>query len=256
MSGDALCAVVNADMPFKRKKSGKRSQPKKKTVGATKARSGSSSSDLSLPYSEERCRAWFDSLVSVGGDRNVIDAEGTMKLCEALDVAPENVIMLGIAWKLRCKEMGSFTWDEWKYGMGMMGVDTIDKLKLTLPDIKVEITTPPGSKEIFRYAYDFARSVNENTNQRSIDRETANSMFRVLLKGNWSQLDRFLEYLTATDVKVINRDQWCSVYEFATTIADDLSDYDPMGAWPVLLDEYVEWVKAKDEPGNAPMHVS
>jgi len=51
--------------------------------------------------------------------------------------------------------------------------------------------------------------------------------------------------------QVVNRDQWYSVHEFSTTIAPDMSNYDEMGAWPILLDDFVEWTKAKAAKDNA-----
>ncbi|KAK7807958.1 hypothetical protein U0070_003030 [Myodes glareolus] len=51
--------------------------------------------------------------------------------------------------------------------------------------------------------------------------------------------------LEQSKYKVINKDQWCNVLEFSRTISLDLSNYDEDGAWPVLLDEFVEWYKDK-----------
>eukprot|EP00064_Thunnus_orientalis_P020816 superscaffoldBa00005945_g20964 len=44
--------------------------------------------------------------------------------------------------------------------------------------------------------------------------------------------------------KGMNKDQWYNVLEFSRTINTDLSNYDEDGAWPVLLDEFVEWQKS------------
>ncbi|KAJ7320128.1 hypothetical protein JRQ81_019639 [Phrynocephalus forsythii] len=45
--------------------------------------------------------------------------------------------------------------------------------------------------------------------------------------------------------RVINKDQWYNVLEFSRTVHADLSNYDEDGAWPVLLDEFVEWQKVR-----------
>eukprot|EP00039_Didymoeca_costata_P020373 m.341021 g.341021 ORF g.341021 m.341021 type:complete len:240 (-) comp19735_c0_seq1:172-891(-) len=239
-------------MPPKRRKA-KVSKKKEKATAKVPSKEKSEKSGFSLDV----CREWFQRLVAVDGDDGAdIGPGGTMQLCEELDVLPENVIMLGIAWKLKCATMGTFKWEEWAEGMSNLQCDSVSKLKRKLPSLSKEIQSEPAAKELFRYGFDFARSVNENPLQRSLDRETASSMFKVLLRGKWTHLDRFLTYLEEQDVKVVNKDQWCSVYEFAKTINEDLSNYDPSGAWPILLDEYVEHIKSQDGPDAAPMNVS
>jgi hypothetical protein len=140
--------------------------------------------------------------------------------------------------------MGEISLDEWMEGMTELECDNALKLQAKLPMLNAELKTSPDSmKRLFRFAYEFSRSLNENEAQRSIDRETANHMLNVLLRGKWVGLAKFLQYLEQTDVKVVNKDQWCSIYEFSTTIVADHSNYDDLEAWPILLDEFVEWSK-------------
>ncbi|XP_054539116.1 DCN1-like protein 4 isoform X8 [Pan troglodytes] len=140
------------------------------------------------------------------GTDDVVGPEGMEKFCEDIGVEPENVVMLVLAWKLDAQNMGYFTLQEWLKGMTSLQCDTTEKLRNTLDYLRSFLNDSTNFKLIYRYAFDFARQ---------------------------------------SKYKVINKDQWCNVLEFSRTINLDLSNYDEDGAWPVLLDEFVEWYKDK-----------
>ncbi|KAJ8795372.1 hypothetical protein J1605_018387 [Eschrichtius robustus] len=92
---------------------------------------------------------------------------------------------------------------------------------------------------------DFTSSDSKEKDQRSLDINTAKCMLGLLLGKIWPLFPVFHQFLEQSKYKVINKDQWCNVLEFSRTINLDLSNYDEDGAWPVLLDEFVEWYKDK-----------
>jgi len=73
--------------------------------------------------------------------------------------------------------------------------------------------------------------------------DTAQSMLQLLLEKQWPLSNYFHQFLLQSKYKVINKDQWCNILEFSRSIAPDLRNYDEDGAWPVLLDEFVEWYR-------------
>ncbi|GFO22345.1 defective in cullin neddylation protein [Plakobranchus ocellatus] len=76
-----------------------------------------------------------------------------------------------------------------------------------------------------------------------MDIETAKAMLSLVLGKNWPLFTYFHQFLEQTKLKVINKDQWCNILEFSRAIQPDLENYDEDGAWPVMLDEFVEWLK-------------
>ncbi|XP_054712336.1 DCN1-like protein 4 isoform X3 [Uloborus diversus] len=152
------------------------------------------------------------------------------------------IVMLVIAWKMEAKQMGFFTKSEWLRGLTDVECDSIEKIRGKIDHLRSLLNDPVTFKNIYRYAYDFAR----DKDQRSMDIETAKAMLQLLLGRIWPLYSSFHQFLEQSKYKVINKDQWCNVLEFSKTIKPDLSNYDEDGAWPVLLDEFVDWLKTKN----------
>ncbi|XP_040039336.1 DCN1-like protein 4 isoform X3 [Gasterosteus aculeatus] len=194
-------------------------------------------------FSSKRCLEWF---YEYAGCDDVVGPEGMEKFCEDIGVEPENVVMLVLAWKLDAQSMGYFTLQEWLRGMGSLQCDSTERLRNSLDYLRSVLNDGTSFKLIYRYAFDFARE----KDQRSLDLNTAKCMLGLLLGKTWPLFPVFNQFLEFTvpqqsKYKVINKDQWCNVLEFSRTINLDLSNYDEDGAWPVLLDEFVEWYKER-----------
>jgi len=86
--------------------------------------------------------------------------------------------MLIVSWKLEAKAMGYFSRDEWNRGMKKMNCDTIVKLKNQLGKLEAELDDPVTFKEIYKYAFDFAKE----QGQKSLEVNTAQVMLALIMK--------------------------------------------------------------------------
>ncbi|XP_032878550.1 DCN1-like protein 5 isoform X4 [Amblyraja radiata] len=189
-------------------------------------------------FSSKKCLAWF---YEYAGTDEVVGPEGMEKFCEDIGVEPENIIMLVLAWKLEAQNMGFFTKEEWLKGMTSLQCDCTERLQSKFDYLRSQLNDLSAFKQIYRYAFDFAR----DKDQRSLDIDTAKSMLALLLGRTWALFSAFYQFLEQSKYRVMNKDQWFNVLEFSRTVLADLSNYDEDGAWPVLLDEFVEWQKAR-----------
>lgn len=165
---------------------------------------------------------------------------------------PEDPVMLVLAYKMDAKQMGYFTRREFIKGMQELQIDSLSKLKQRVGYLRSLLNEPVNFKNIYRYAFDFSK----DRDQRSMDIETARAMLSLLLSDRWSLFHYFDTFLSESKYKVINKDQWCNVLEFSRSVNDDLSNYDEDGAWPVLLDEFVEWFRKNQHSSTFTSHNS
>ncbi|GBG61594.1 hypothetical protein CBR_g22391 [Chara braunii] len=178
---------------------------------------------------------------------DMILAEGVQQFCDALEVDPGDIVMLVIAWHMKAATMCEFSRSEFVSGLQSLGVDSIDKLKLLLPNLRAELRDESKFREIYQYAFGFAKE----KGQKSLALDTAIGMWRLLFAERpWPLVDQWCQFLQLKHNKAISKDTWCQLWEFARTIDPSMSNYDVEGAWPYLIDEFVEYIQ-QSNPASA-----
>ena len=51
--------------------------------------------------------------------------------------------------------------------------------------------------------------------------------------------------------RALSKDTWAQLLDFVRTISPDFSNFDESAAWPYLLDEFVEYARARRAAGGA-----
>nr|XP_024365510.1 DCN1-like protein 2 isoform X7 [Physcomitrium patens] len=138
--------------------------------------------------------------------------EGIEALCEDLGVPPTDVRILLLAWKLQAARQGYFSL----------------------------MVSPYNFKDFYTFSFKYCLT---EPRQKTLDLETACQMLSLVL-GSRPHVASFLRFLQEqSEYKAMNLDQWSAFLRFCDEIKPDLRNYDESQAWPLLLDNYVEWAK-------------
>eukprot|EP00746_Dinoflagellata_sp_MGD_P127160 gnl/MRDRNA2_/MRDRNA2_61810_c0_seq2.p1 gnl/MRDRNA2_/MRDRNA2_61810_c0~~gnl/MRDRNA2_/MRDRNA2_61810_c0_seq2.p1 ORF type:complete len:250 (+),score=45.96 gnl/MRDRNA2_/MRDRNA2_61810_c0_seq2:145-894(+) len=172
---------------------------------------------------------------------NAIESDGIEAFCSDIGVSTLDPVTLAFAYYCRAEQMGVFTKEEWSSGMQRLGCDDIQKLRAKLDDLREMLADKTVCKQIYAYTFQFAL----DQGQRCLPVEMCIEFWKLLLKDHFALLDEWIAFVEANVKNAISKDLWMMLYDLATQVSSDLSDYDTNGAWPVILDEFVESVKAK-----------
>mgnify|MGYP003933275353 FL=1 len=127
-----------------------------------------------------------------------------------------------------------------------MNCYTIDDFKSYLTRLDPGFLEHSEFRSLFKFAFQFSREGTHKTLEKDI---VVVLLQMTLSSRNNAHVDQFCEFLTATEGNLrITLDQWCSFLDFSVNISVDCAGYDEDDencAWPVLIDEYVDWVKAR-----------
>jgi hypothetical protein len=164
--------------------------------------------------------------------------------------ATEDIRILVLLWKMGCSEKpAQISKQEWMQGCAKLEVDSWEKLKKLVPSLDTGFLEQTPFKDFYKFCFQF----NRQGTHKTLDKELAIALMKLVLKDRITtdRLDTFCSFLETSAHSHITMDEWALFLDFCFE-CEDLSTYNESeSAWPVLFDEYVEWVeKGKGKSGK------
>jgi len=221
--------------------------------------------DSSAP-SSQKILLLFEKYKEPEGDD--ITIEGTIRLCTDLDVDPEDVVLLAVAYELKSPGIGQWTKSGWMEGWKNIGADSIPEMKNSLVKLRDQLGSDSEYFEkVYKHTFDFAR----NDGQRSLGLDTAQAFWNLLIphgfaggaltriamqdddgdedvdmdedEEGWKEeyLQWWFEFLDGRGGKGVTKDTWIMFLPFIRSIDAKFSNYNEEGAWPSTIDDFVAY---------------
>eukprot|EP00979_Chaetoceros_neogracilis_P016322 scaffold7697_cov264-Chaetoceros_neogracile.AAC.14 len=185
----------------------------------------------------------FDDIADPDDD-SVATMEGISKLCDHLGIDPlEDVKILVLLHKLQASSKpAQITREEWMNGCHNLGTDSINAFKALLPSLELGFMERAEFRDFFKFCFKF----NLEGTHKTLDKELVVALVELTLndriaKDRLATFQEFLNITKDTSYNTITLDQWMSFLDFSLE-CPDLSQYDEeISAWPVLIDDYVDY---------------
>jgi hypothetical protein len=203
----------------------------------------------------------FDSYAGQDEDSDAMFDENLVRFFSDIKVDAEGMTSMALAWKINADGPGEFSRKEFTEGFSKLGCSTLVDIKSLVGRLEPQLRENKSNFSTF-YKWCFKFCLEDEKKQLEVP-------------DTWGLKPQFLAFISKkTDLRCISRDLWDLTNEFAGSVRADLSNYNPVrsvsvyvrgcsiyyvylsfilflhmcdmqdeGAWPVVLDEFCEFVQ-------------
>ncbi|CZT40983.1 probable SCRO protein [Rhynchosporium secalis] len=199
----------------------------------------------------------FEKYRAPTDDTGVVTVEGTMRYLGDLGVNSENAEILVALEIVQSPALGEMSKNAFVEAWKRIGADTISKQKTYVAS---QISLLSTDMALFKRVYKHAFICSKETSQKALPLENAIIYWQLLFappgmkwitpSTNWLQL--WIDFISQKWTRSVNKDMWnqTAVF-FEKTLQDEtLGFWSEDGAWPGVIDQFVEY--AKKERGDVP----
>lgn len=139
--------------------------------------------------------------------------------------------------------MGELKKDEFLKGCEVLGCDDISSWQAVVPKLRQQLKNQNQYKQMYNYVFGFAC----DKGMKSLDVESANAMWDMLIGDKkcrfMAQWKGFLEEkVNKKEINTISKDTWELFYDLVESTGGDFKRFEDDGAWPVLIDQFAEYM--------------
>uniref|UniRef100_A0A7S3QKI9 Defective in cullin neddylation protein n=1 Tax=Dunaliella tertiolecta TaxID=3047 RepID=A0A7S3QKI9_DUNTE len=126
-------------------------------------------------------------------------------------------------------------------GAGMHGHSGLQAIKELRPVIAWEYMMPDQFCKWYRFAFHLCKE----PQRKHVQVNVAIEAWSMIMVGRFRLLDKWLDFVRQrkSTMRVISEDQWRQLLDFSRSVYEDLSNFDPNGAWACCLDEFVDHMR-------------
>jgi len=172
-------------------------------------------------------------------DKDSTSPEGLAQFFQDIGIDLAHRWTLMIAYKLKASELAKFSRKEFQEGFTKMWAFTLKDIKKVCDK---ECRAIENSEKEFAEFYSWLFThVKENESKRSIPKELAIQLWvTVLSKEEHPLISDLISFIThSKETKSITMDTWVNMRKFLKECKDPRK-FENDGAWPILVDEYLE----------------
>jgi len=154
------------------------------------------------------------------------------------------LVAISISSYMQAEYMGEYKWHEFKKGCQALGCDTVDSWKKVVPRLRQEVANEAKLHELYKYSFNFA----QEKGKKNVDVELACDLWDLLIGSKCGFLEKWKAFCMGkferNEIKVITRDTWDLFWDLNKQTRGNMSNFEDDGAWPSIIDEFVEYVGA------------